>query len=289
MTMNTTYLLGNKDAAFDFTVHQIRNTDWGTYTFTRDSLSKMTYDGTDISSSHQFTDTTISFNVNKNVVTEWLKAMYDSANTPKNCGIIIKPTSGTAKMRGTYTPESTTTSDYMVLHFELERIPALSTNDTTYVTPAYFTTVSKELKTPPSNYFSLQGGYSYRGFLSFDIASLPKNIIISKALLELTQNADLSLDSSPSSATVTIAMFADSTTKAYTSDSLYTASITKSGSIYTGDISWMVQKWVKETENQGLELVLTDEYSTASRIVFYNSKDADKTKRPRLKIYYTTK
>ena len=289
MTMSTSYLLGEKTAPFDFTVHKIKDTDWETYTFDRDSLSKLVYDGTDISSSHAFTDTTITFDMKSSVVSEWLKAMYDSANTPKNCGILIKPTAGTSKMRGTLVPSSTETTDYMVLHFELERIPAASKTDSTYVTPAYFTTFMKELKTPTTNYLYLQGGYSHRGFLSLDLSKLPKDVIVSKAILELTQNTSLSTDGTPSSSNVSVSMLADSTNKKYTSDSTYTSTLTKSGSIYSGDISWMIQRLLHGLENQGLELVLTDEYSTAARIAFHGSNDADKSKRPRLKIYYTTK
>jgi hypothetical protein len=286
VTFKTSYLLGDKNLPFDFTVKQVR-TPWSMYTIDKDSLPSLTNDNVDVSYNHTFTDTTISFDLNKTVIKEWLTAKLDTNNT-RNYGIIITPTNNTQKMRGFINPFSSTT-DYALLSFVMDRIPSTAAKDTLTVVPYTGTFIVTELQKPVANYLTLQSGYSHRNFMSFDLSKLPKNIIVSKALLELTNESTKSTDGDPSSTTVLVSILADSSTKKYTSDSLYTSSLTKSNQIYSGDISWIIQKWCQGADNQGMELVLSDEHAAVSRIAFYGSSESDKTKRPRLKIYYIQK
>lgn len=88
-----------------------------------------------------------------------------------------------------------------------------------------------------------------------------------------------------------IQMFADSTTRKLTSDN-FTTILQRKGNIFTGDITWMVQRWLKgepEFPNHGALLTLLDEDISAARIAIYGSKDANKTVRPKLKIVYMKK
>lgn len=284
--MITSYLLGDKNASFDFTVSQVK-TPWNMYTVDKDSLSKLMTSNVDISSQHSFVADTITFNIDPKVVTEWLNAQLDTNNT-RNYGIILNPTSGTKKIRGFANPFSSSTN-YCTITFEMERIPKTTSNDFLSSVPSKGTFIVKELKTPATNNLYLQSGYSRRNFLWFDLAKLPKNIIVTKATLDMTADTTISTDGSPSSNLISVTMFADSSAKKFTSDSLYASSLKKSGAVYSGDISWIIQKWVSGTDNQGVELILSDETAAASRIAFYRSTESDLTKRPRLKIYYSKK
>ncbi|KAF0140040.1 MAG: hypothetical protein FD122_2801 [Stygiobacter sp.] len=141
------------------------------------------------------------------------------------------------------------------------------------------------------NHIYLQGSIGVRSVLSFDISKLPKNIILNKATLELTvdDNPAQTSDGTPASDSITVQTLKDSVAKELTSDSLYFAYLKRTGNIYSGDIAWMVQKWIKGDANQGIILALPDENYSASRIAIFNSKVTDKALRPRLKLIYTIK
>ncbi|MCX7876157.1 MAG: DNRLRE domain-containing protein [Melioribacteraceae bacterium] len=290
VSMKPNYFLGDKNLPFNFTVHQIRN-KWGIIGFDRDSLKNLQYDQNNISTNIKITDTLITFKLPLNVVESWLRYTYDSTLT-KNYGIILKPTSNTQRMIGfkaVYSSEEISTS--VVLNYAIERTPIPVFKDTLNVSPFLDNHVVSGKLTKLNNLFYLQSSYALRAILSFDLSKLPTNIIVNKATLELTKDDKNSFDGSPSSDSIDVQILADSVSKKLTSDSLYNITLSKqsNSNIYSGDLTWMVQKWLKGEINQGLKLSLTDEYSATSLIAFYNSKETNKALRPRLKIIYAKK
>ncbi|MEW6702391.1 MAG: hypothetical protein AB1298_06690, partial [Bacteroidota bacterium] len=112
-----------------------------------------------------------------------------------------------------------------------------------------------------------------------------------KTTLELTIDTLKTTDGLPKSDSLMIQMLADSTTRKVTSDN-FTSILQRKGNIFTGDITWMVQRWLKgepQFPNHGALLTLLDEDISAARIAFYGSRSADKTVRPKLKIVYMKK
>ncbi len=290
ISMKPNYFLGDKTLPFNFTVHQISN-KWGIAGFDRDSLKNLQIDDNDISTNKVITDTLITFKLPISVVDTWLKSSYDST-TSKNYGIILKPTSNTQRMIGfkaVYSSNEISTS--VILNYAIERTPTPVYKDTLNVSPYLDNHVVTGVAQKSFNHFYLQSSYAQRAILSFDLTKLPTNIIVNKATLELTSDPKISLDGIPSSDSIDVQILADSITKKLTSDSLYNITLSKpaNSNIYSGDLTWMVQKWLKGEKNQGLKLSLTDEYSASSLIAFYNSKETDKTLRPRLKIIYAKK
>lgn len=290
ISMKPNYFLGDKSLPFNFTVHQISN-KWGIAGFDRDSLKNLQIDDNDISTNKVITDTLITFKLPISVVDTWLKSSYDST-TSKNYGIILKPTSNTQRMIGfkaVYSSNEISTS--VILNYAIERTPTPVYKDTLNVSPYLDNHVVTGVAQKSFNHFYLQSSYAQRAILSFDLTKLPTNIIVNKATLELTSDPKISLDGIPSSDSIDVQILADSITKKLTSDSLYNITLSKpaNSNIYSGDLTWMVQKWLKGEKNQGLKLSLTDEYSASSLIAFYNSKETDKTLRPRLKIIYAKK
>jgi len=290
VSMKPNYFLGDKKLPFDFTVHQIKS-NWGIVGFDRDSLKSLQYDNNDISLEHKITDTLITFKLPIAVVETWLKASYDNT-IQKNYGIIIKATPNTQRMVGfkaVYSSEQI--SESVVLNYAIERTPTPVYKDTLNVSPYLDNHVVTGSFQKQANHFYLQSSYALRGILSFDFSKLPKNIIVNKATLELTADPKFTFDGEPSSDSIDVQILADSITKKLTGDSLYNITLSKpaNSNIYSGDLSWMVQKWLKGDVNQGVKLSLTDEYSASSLIAFYNSKETDKSLRPRLKIIYTKK
>ena len=135
----------------------------------------------------------------------------------------------------------------------------------------------------------LEGGYALRGKLKMDVSAIPKDVSISKAILELNVDEINSIDGDPSSDSIYVHMYLNSARDSLTADSTVTTLLKRSGNVFSGNISWMVQKWVSGTENQGMRLTLLDEYSSVSKIVLYGSKENNPALRPKLTIYYPKK
>ena len=285
MTMIPSYLLGEKTAPVDFSVFQVKS-DWSPVGFDRDSIPNLVYDPVDVSSGSIISDTLITFNLNNDVVTQWLKYSADSNSVPKNFGLLLKPKSTSQKIIGFYSADASSSTNETVLSVILER-PSIRL-DTVGVSPflhMYYLTGSPP---PVSNNFTLQGGIGLKGTIFFDVSTLPKNIIVNKAILELNRDSTATVDSDPSSDSLFVQMLSDSTTKALKDSSVITI-LSKKGNIYSGDVAWIVQRWAQGDANQGMLLSLWDEFSSASRIAFYGSNDPNKALRPKLKIIYMQK
>jgi len=286
MDMRVKYSLGDKNLPFDFTVHQVRK-NWGSDAFNYDSLKILSYDANDVSYSRNITDSLVIFNLVPNAVFEWLKYSVDTTLAPPNYGLLFKPTPATQRLLGFKGYQLTNDPDVPTLYIVLEQPSVFK--DTILVSPYMDIHVVNGADVYSPNDIVLEGGLGYKGFLFFDLSSLPKNIIISKATLELSVDSLKSFDGNPSSDSIIVKVLKDSVSKSYTSDSSYYAILSRSGNTFSGDISWMVQKWVSgQDENQGLELSLADEKSSAARIWIYGNKQPEAL-RPRLKIYYLNK
>lgn len=291
ITMNPTYYLGEKSENYDFTVHQIRSA-WGLDKFDRDSLAALKNDAQDIRIRDENLfrgDTALVFNMNNDVVTEWLKRNNDTS-LPNNYGLLLKPTGSTNRIIGFNAVDVYSTANSIYLQFEVKRGTAFI--DTVNVLP-YMDNHSVNLTgnfPSANNQIFVQGGYAIRGQLYFNLAKVPKRIVVNKAILELTVNYNYTIDSEPKSDSFFVKILADSVTRKMSSDSVYTAIISKkTGDTYSGDITWMVQKWIEGTPNHGITLELADEEDSAARIVFYGSKESNTLLKPRLKLTYTIK
>ncbi|MHB8931230.1 MAG: DNRLRE domain-containing protein [Melioribacteraceae bacterium] len=287
MKMIPRYTLGDKSAPFDFSIFQVRS-PWTEIGFNRDSLSQLSYDQSDIKSNLTMTDTTLNFNLSTDAVKEWLMRKADSTAAPKNYGIIFKTKPSTQKILGFLGIIGTSSSNESILNIILER-PSTGYKDTINVSPYEDVhVVTGSLPTASSDFY-LEGGYMLKSNLFFDVTSLPKNSIVNKAILDLTVDESQSLDGSLKSDSMYVQLLADSTTMKLTSDSSYSVLLVRTGNVFSGDISWIVQKWLSGVANQGMILSLVDEYTTAARIAFYGSKDPNKALRPKLKITYMQK
>lgn len=283
MKMIPRYTLGDKSSNFDFSVHQVRSA-WSAPGFNRDSIPKLTYDAADVKSGLVVTDTTVKFNLNTNVIKEWFRVKKDNT-APKNNGIILKPGS-VSKMLGFLAVQPNAKYYETYIYLILERPNYYK--DTLVVSPdedVHFVTGTLP---QVSNNLYLEGGYSIRGSLFFDISSLPKNSIINKAIIELTADPSKELDGSNKSDSVLVQLLADSTAKKL-ADSVNFALLSRTGNLFSGDVTWALQRVLNGSSYQGFLLSLWDEYSSAARIAFYGSKDSNKALRPKLKITYMQK
>lgn len=289
MEMVPAYKLGETTQNFSFSVHQVRS-EWSSVGFTKDSLASLNYDHQDISSTKNIEDTLLTFKIDTKVIEEWLKFRADSLSAPKNFGLLFKPSDNCQRFLG-FNAYGLTDIPYLpLIRVEYEQNSTLI--DTLVANPFMDQHIVTATLPEPSQYIYLMGGLSLRNFLSFDLSSLPKDIVINSAKLELSIDSLKTVDGTPNSDSIYVKAFKDSLTREYTGDSLVVSVLTRNGSIYSGEITWLVQKWasaIDDYTNQGMELSLSDEERSVARIAIYGSRSNEQTLRPRLKIIYMQK
>jgi hypothetical protein len=288
MEMRRAYKLGDETQNFDFTLHQIRK-NWTSTGFDKDSLVLLTYDSKNVASSKVLADTLLKFDIEPEVIEQWLKYRVDTLSAPKNYGLLMKPTANTQRFIGFIAFGETITSDLPTLKIQYEQNSKV---DSLYSTPYMDVHVVTGSFPKQPDYIYLQGGLTNRGFLSFNISSLPKDIIINSAKLELTIDTLKSINGQPLSDSIDVRALKDSVSKALSGDSLIVSVLKRNKNIYSGEITWLIQKWISSTEpniNQGMMLSLTDEQRSLAKLAIYGSNAAEVINRPRLKIVYIQK
>jgi hypothetical protein len=134
----------------------------------------------------------------------------------------------------------------------------------------------------------LQSGLPSRAKFFIDVSSIPQGAIINSAELEFINDSLETINGVPSSDSIFVQVFSDSTDNLIL-DALGKYLLIKTGKMYKGNVTEVIQSWVDGIENQGMRIRLTDEKKSVSKIVLKGSNAADAAKRPRLKIYYTIK
>lgn len=290
MEMMPVYKLGGESQTFDFNVHQIRS-GWSSTGFDKDSLALLNYDAANVSFDKNITDSLITFKINNSVVDEMLKYQSDPATGSKSYGLYFKPTSNCERIIGFNSYDGYLDGEFLpVLKIEYEL--KTTTVDTIMVSPLVDIHVVTGSFPNQNQFIYLQGGMVLRGFLSFDLSSLPKDIIVNSAKLELSVDTLKSFNGTPASDSIEVKALKDSVAKTFTSDSLIVSVLKKTNNLFSGEITWLIQRWLSSTNadiNQGMQLSLADEVRSASRIVLHGSRSSDLLKRPRLKIVYMQK
>ena len=281
----------NYSMPISFTVQKLKG-DWSLNGFTRDSLNLITNDGDPniLTSPVDETDSTVSFLLQNSMVDDWLKLKADTNLTNTNFGVILKPTAASQGFIGFQSTFFATDTNEVYLTIYLKK--GSTRFDTVVVYPdKNFSIVESVGNVPPeiSDKIVLLGGYALRGKLFMDVPNIPKDVSISKAILELTLDEANTVNGDPSSDSLFVHMYADSANTLLTGDSLVTTLLIKDGNKYTGNITWMVQKWINGTDNQGVQLTMYDELSTVAKLVFYGSTESNPALRPKLTIYYPKK
>ena len=90
MQLHRTYAFGDTLSPFDFSVHKV-NSEWTT-DFTEDSLPGLQYDGEDLSTQEEITDTLTNVTLSNQLLLQWLQSAADT-NLPAQNGIYLIPAS----------------------------------------------------------------------------------------------------------------------------------------------------------------------------------------------------
>ncbi len=283
INMHIVYRLGDKNANYNFEVHQVRN-NWN-LNFDEDSLAVLQYDNNNVGSNVIMNDTLVKVDLQTSVIDEWIQ-YQDSTIDIVNYGLYFAPTQDTRQILGFVGTSYVQDTTQPTIHFVFEK--PNDWLDTLVIIPFLNKHVVLSSIPQSDDEIFLQAGYGVHGRVFFNLSELKSASVVNKAILELTCDTLKSADGDPASDSIYVTRYADSLFSKRTSDSSYAAILTKNGNVYSGDISYFLQIWLSNNSNYGLKLELADELDAASRIVFYGSNYKDLDKRPRLKITYAT-
>ena len=280
--INPNYLLGDNAQTFDFNIFKI-NQEWSAEDMDLTTFNSLSVDrGIDLSSNKSITDTLIKFQISSSLVNDWVLNGVDSLKG-ENHGVLFSSTNNTNRIIGFPALTSTASLTDFVVKIEIEKLGhyldtlTASTTEDAHV-------VDYTVPNSTKNNLFLMGGAAYRSQMYFDLTTLPKNIVINKASLDVFIDSTESFIGSPSSDTVFAIILDDSTN--HDINSYYDISyLFRSDKKYSGDITAFVQRWIDGLENQGLRLNISDEANSVNKIAIGGTKSTNY--RPKLKIVYT--
>jgi hypothetical protein len=280
--MTKSYIFGDSLGVFNFNGYECTS-GWTSLGFTADSLSQLTYNPSDIVSNEVLTDTNLTFNIDKQLVTNWLNhaASTDSVN---NKGIILDPSSNSQMIIG-FQSEYYSNPSAPVLSVVIQ---TSSYTDTLlfggYDQTSVFTGTLPNVN---SNNIVVQSGLALRAKLKFDLSKVPSNVVLNNAELVLKLDSLETMMGTDSTNTIILLKATqDTANDAY--DSTQTLILTKNGNTVYGNVTSYVQQWLKGN-NYGFILAAENEMSSADLFSIHGSNYPIRNVRPRLTIYYTYK
>lgn len=281
-----TYWIGDS-SNFSFTAQQI-NAHWNSVKIDEDSIQNVKANlGSDLVQNFEYSpgDTSIKFSIGNELVEEWVNNSLD-VSSQANYGIMLSPTNfgGMAGFQGlTSFPSAQYPTLYLVFEKSNEFI------DTVLITPRIDIHItSGDRINDPINSILLQGSISVRGRLLFNLETMPENILVNSAKLDLFVNDDnqYTFEGTITSDTVAASIYYN-----FESDSIRYEygkyPLLRDGDKFSGEIRQFVQRWAEGEPNEGLELKLSDENRSPAAVTFFGSDHPDASLRPRLTIYYT--
>jgi hypothetical protein len=280
--MRTRYVYTDSMASMNFTVHEV-NSSWSSTAFTIDSLSKLNYEPSDVSSQFTITDTLYTFHIDGSLPLSWMTNAADKT-LESNFGIYLDPTDASNKVVG-FQAFTAISSEAAKLFVVIEK-PGVYVDTINGFISADISLVDGPLPNLQSDLICTQSSVSIKSKLIFNLESVPPGIIINKAEIFFTPDSTVSVKGSS---------FNNSLRLYYLkyADSLNTegnpVSLPFKDKKYTGDITSFVRNWIDTKNNNG---ILIESGSPASGLELFalkGSNYAEISERPRLRITYTIK
>jgi len=280
-----TYTVGKSSSVLNYHAYKV-NSYWTSSGFTTDSLPKLNY--SDVVSSNLkindgVTDSSSTFDISSSLVSEWVaQAAGDSSKL--NYGIYLKPTSNSTKILG-YQALTSTLTYVPYLHVVFQKQG--SYQDTLSFYPDQDVAVVKgELPANSQNIYA-QGSVELRSRIFFDVLSkIPTKSIINYA--ELTLKPDFSETGYSSTSSAAVYLFNLSDTTNYDSVSTNYVTMYLNDTVYTGNVTKLVQEWFTSGTNLGFVVAPYLKYNSVDMYAFKGSS-APLSVRPKLIIKYTKK
>jgi len=281
--LRTRYVYTDSLAAMNFTVHKV-NSSWSSTAFTIDSLSKLIYEPTDVSSQFTITDTLYTFHLDGSLPLAWMKNTADKT-LESNYGIYLTPSLSSTKVVG-FQSFNAITAEAAKLFVVIEK-PGVYIDTLNGFIAADISLVDRpDIPALPAGLMSVQSSVSINSRLTFDLSMVPASVIINKAEIFITPDSVFSIKGSS---------FTNSLKLSYLrfTDSLNVEGnpsfLSFKDNKYSGDVTLFVRNWINSKENNG---ILIEAGIPTSGLEFFALKGSDYfeiTERPRLKITYTIK
>ncbi len=284
------YVYGDSTSALDYSVHEI-NKGWTSTSFTIDSFKVWQpgnqYNAADIGSSKSVNDSLYQFSIPNSLASTWITNIANGA-TPDN-GILLIPSSGANKIVGFYALSPTTTVDIPYIYIVVNK-PNFYIDTLKFSTTADLSVVSGPIPQNQQDYMFAQSSVILESRLKFNLSKLPPHAIINYAELDLTIDSTKSVFGVPFTDQLIAKFITDTTnTDSISNTSTSAVVLNRSGSIYTGNITYYIQTWLSLKNNMGIEILPSTFTEGVDLWAIYGSNATDPAKRPRLKITYTNK
>ncbi|GJQ63843.1 MAG: hypothetical protein SCALA702_28960 [Melioribacteraceae bacterium] len=280
------YAIGDEASAFEFTAHRITR-EWAPNDFTDDELQTLLPDietGVDLKTEVSVDDSIMAFHFDTDVALDWIKHSYDTT-LAKNYGVYITPTPAAAKTLGFYGLSSANVDNISRMKMVIQKPGEfIDTVTSTVSGDVHVNSVVNRVSVPGTRL--LQGGIPQRSMLSFNLADLPRDIIINNAKMVLHFDEVSSDFGDPEFTTLYAQLLADSTD--YNVDTDYgTIQFIKDSGTFEGNITTFVQYWQNGLENFGLKFYIANDIGNVSKVVLYGPDNSDAALVPELVITYT--
>jgi len=282
MELTPTYLYTDSMAEYDFSVHEITS-DWSSG-FTSDSLANLTFNVEDLSSNKNFTDSIYTFDLNSDFVLQWLKSYIDTSLGTFN-GIYFIPTMSTGKVVGfqALTPTSSTAAKLKVV---IEKPGSFVDTIRAFIF-ADVSAIITDLPVLPAADIGVQASTTIQSSLFFDLSEVPRDIIINKAELILTEDTLSSITGSPFNANLAVFQITDSSDLTVNESSGIL--LGKHNNIYTGNITSYITSWINSENNQGMVIRSASLTEGLELFAIKGSDYPNLSERPRLRIVFTSR
>lgn len=278
--MNIDYIFGDKNAAFDFSIFEIESF-WNSASFTADSFASLRYSQIDLSSNKTGNDSIFYFNINNNIVKNWLKNEVDTS-LARNEGVLMSPKPQSNKIIGfiAFDPDKSKDTKINVIVRKpgayIDTLLAYVLSDVSIVIG------DNQLD---SNYITIQSSLAYNGILSFDLSSLSKGTIVNYAQLTLTLDTLKSKFGNSFFDELRAYIITSSDSMKIKESNVYP--LKRIGNKYIGDISGMVRYWASNNPNYGMLLKAGNEILGMEKFMIKSSSYPVFSERPKLEIIYT--
>ena len=286
LDLRTIYHFGDSLAPFSMTVHQILM-NWATDSLTIDSLRAPGFyrkSPSGVWSPSSIGDTsTLSIPLDTTMIRSWGTV---SDTTLKNFGVLLRPTNnGVVKGFGSFMVSNPALGPKLLLRLR----NASGTIDTLSLTiggQRYVTTGLNPAWASDSTHLWVQNGGANRGYVEFDVTTIPLHAAVHKATLELTLDAQRSKFNY---------FTADSVYAYFTGDDGSTLSyIVGVGSpvqvgtskVYQFPVGAFVQRWVRGAVLKRMAIAGFDENIALDLFSFYGAQSS-KAVKPKLTIIYS--
>ena len=279
--MVKSYSFGEQAATFDYEVYKITD-EWGSTTFTSDSLDGLVVDKIDISFNRTIiADTLYRFNFDTTLASSWLKFSVDTT-LGKNDGILLSPKPESKKIVG-FTAFNINGVDDPKLHVVVEKSGVKDTLNGLVIGDV--SVAIGNLPQVSSENLAIQSSLTSVGKLFFDLSSIPPFTTISSARLTLTVDTLETKTGSSFNNALRLFLLTDSTTIKI--DDVIFSTLSRSGETFTGDVTSFVRAWHNNFENQGFLIKAASELRGVELFALKNSNASDINKRPKLEIVYS--